>query len=237
MSEIIDLDSRRTRPTGRIAMTERGGKVMDEVTAAARKLLVHDWSYEVSVVAVAREAGVARASLLWQFEAGMPDILNTVLIRELTGFDEGFAKAERQRNADPLARTLTAFSPLFAQAETSGRLYANLRGAMFTWGTQNSDIYSKSFNDYIDMTVELLKGAAPSSEPLMARLEGHIAKAVFSGCLDSLANGVDAESGWKERQEAFRSIVIMAVEGMRQLARNAKARRLLGASQAKRRAR
>jgi AcrR family transcriptional regulator len=183
MLDVTGLDSRRTAgsPRGRTAETERGGKVMDLIVNAARELLAKHWIHEVSVVALARRADVARASLLWQFPDGMTDVLNTVLLRELAAFDDGFGQVERKKRPSRIENVMRAFGPLFARAERSGRLYANLRGAMFTWGATNSDIYSKCFKDYVDMTVELLTGYPPSKDPAVARAQGYVAAAVFNG--------------------------------------------------------
>lgn len=224
MSHVIDLDSRRVAgsPHGRTAATERGEKVMDLVVGAARELLSKHWIHEVTVVELARRADVARASLLWQFPDGMTDVLNAVLLRELAAFDDGFGEVEREKRPSRIDNVMRAFEPLFAKAEGSGRLYANLRGAMFTWGSANSDIYRKCLNDYVDMTVELLTDHSPSKDPAIARAQGHVAEAVFNGALNVLAEGGEPGTTWLERLDAFRALVTTVIAGLSQIADVAK---------------
>jgi AcrR family transcriptional regulator len=224
MSDVINLDSRRTArsPLGRTAATERGEKVMDLVVNAACELLAKHWIHEVTVVDLARSADVARASLLLQFPDGMTDVLNAVLLRELAAFDDGFGAVERKKRSSCIDNVMRAFEPLFAKAERSGRLYANLRGAMFTWGATNSDIYSKCLNDYVDMTVELLTGYAPSRDPAIARAQGHVAEAVFNGALNVLAGESKPGTTWLERRDSFCALVTTAIAGLSQIANSSK---------------
>jgi len=184
----------------------------------------------VTVVELARRADVARASLLWQFPDGMTDVLNAVLLRELAAFDDGFGEVERKKQPSRIDNVMRAFEPLFAKAESSGRLYANLRGAMFTWGATNSDIYRKCLNDYVDMTVELLTGYWPSRDPAIGRAQGHVAEAVFNGALNVLAEEGKPGTTWLERREAFCALVATVIAGLSQIANGSKRAKPRGAT-------
>lgn len=220
MPQIINLDSRRDTVSSyeRAPATERGGKVMEAVVAVARQMLMDHWAHELAVVQLARVSKVARASLFWQFPKGLPDIINTVLLRELDWFDEGYELANRQTHLPPADRVMLCFEPLFRHAEVSGRLYANLRGAMFTWGRENTETYRCGLNDYVDLTAELLTSELLPLGASDDRFYGFVAEGIFNAALDILAEDPETAATWQERRDAFRALVSTAVDGLKQRA-------------------
>jgi AcrR family transcriptional regulator len=209
MSTVIDFEARRAKRaiSERRATTDRGEMVIDSVFKATQRLLIERWSHDLSVAEIAGAAGIARASLLLQFPGGMTDVFNTVAIRELGIFDEGCEAAMLANHRKPVERVIAAFEPLFSRAEHSGRLYANLRGAMFTWGAENQSVFRCGFQDYVDMTSKLITGNPITNEPGHARQQGYIAEVVFNTALDIASMEGEWWGNWIERREAFRKFI------------------------------
>lgn len=209
MSSVIDLEQRRVRraPFGRVAATERGEKVVDAVVAVAREHLMQRWLSEITLVEICAQASRTRSSVLLQFPGGIHDVVCTVATREFSLFDDGCNAAMSEPVRDPVARTMCAFEPLFAMAEKSGRLYANLRSAMFGWGDENQGVFRLGWSDYVDMTAELLTGAWPAGESSQVRHLGYLAEAVLNGALDITTAQGEWPSNWLERREAFRTLL------------------------------
>jgi len=128
--------STKVRP--HVPKTQRGRNTRDEILAAARSLACERWVDEIPFTELAAAAGVARASLLHAFPQWR-DVLWLLITEELELLDDSYRAAVALKRAHPSARVYTMLSPLLDRAEATGRLYPNLRGAMFTWQGEPSE--------------------------------------------------------------------------------------------------
>lgn len=111
----------------------RGAVVIDAVTRAGLALLSEKRSRDVTVVEIAKRAGVARASLLLQFPGGMSDVLAAVINAEYASILELDDKLwEAQPPATPLAAMQCLIAAIYTRATSSGALYANLLAESMT---------------------------------------------------------------------------------------------------------
>jgi AcrR family transcriptional regulator len=105
----------------------RGAAVIAAVTRAGLALLSEKRSRDVTVVEIAKRAGVARASLLLQFPGGMSDVLSAVINAEYASILEVDDKLWQARPpATPLAAMQCLIAAIYTRATSSGLLYANL---------------------------------------------------------------------------------------------------------------
>jgi AcrR family transcriptional regulator len=198
----------------RTATTARGNDVMDRVVEVARDALTTFWWYELTVVQIAREAGLARPSVLLQFPEGIPDIVCTVTLQELGRFSEDAAASLASRVNDPLRRTVNAFAPLFERADTSGRLYANMRSALVLWRDGFEGVFAIGRRDSIDFVAALLAGAWPQ-DPVATRRLGYAADAIWNLALDLCAGEGEFPRNAVERREAFSQSVHAILRGLK----------------------
>lgn len=126
-------------PTPREPKTQRGRDTRDEILAAARKLVSERWVDEIPFTELAVAAGVARASLLHAFP-NWRNVLGDLLWEEVNVLDESYSAASALKRVRPSERAYAMLVPLLDRAERSGRLYPNLRGAMFTWHGELSEV-------------------------------------------------------------------------------------------------
>lgn len=131
------------RPSPTIALrpepkTSRGRDTQAEILQAARKLVSERWVHETPFTDLAAAAGVARASLLHAFPHWR-DVTWSLLIEELDQLDRSHERAIALKRAKPSVRVYTMLVVLLDRAEKTGRLYPNLRSAMFTWHGEPSE--------------------------------------------------------------------------------------------------
>ena len=119
-------------PTPREPKTQRGRDTRDEILAAARKLVSERWVEEIPFTELAVAARVARASLLHAFPHWR-NVLYDLFAEEVDRLYDSYAVAIALKRVRPGDRAYAMLVPILDRAETTGRLYPNLRGAMFTW--------------------------------------------------------------------------------------------------------
>ena len=123
--------------------TQRGRDTRDDILAAARKLASERWIDEVPFTELAAAAGVARASLLHVYPHWR-NVLCDLLHEELDLLDEADTAARALKRARPSQRAYAMLVVLIDRAEKTGRLYPNLRAAMFTCqGEPREEEYSE----------------------------------------------------------------------------------------------
>ena len=138
--------------------TARGDKVIERVLEAAQSLLQEKWLSKISIRTLSEEADVPRASLLYQFEHGWPDIacslaggvlfqrFDSILIEHLDGKGHDDAPS-------CIARALISFIDL---AEGTGKLVPNIRSQMFVWGQIGDSYFHLPAQDYNQELAEVL---------------------------------------------------------------------------------
>jgi AcrR family transcriptional regulator len=129
--------SPRREPKG-----QRGAAVIEKVTKAGIALLSAKSSRDVTVVDIAKNALVARASLLLQFPDGMQDILATIANREYG--EIGAAEMvlwEQNPPMTPVESVCRLLDAVLERAKATGRLYSNLMAeALQTAGGHRDEI-------------------------------------------------------------------------------------------------
>lgn len=118
--------------TSRQPKTQRGWVTHKEIVTTARDLLGERWVDEIPFTELAEAAGVARASLLHAFP-NWRHMLWYLFEQESDHLAKSYAAASVRRRARPTDRVYAMLATLLDRAEITGRLYPNLRGAMFTW--------------------------------------------------------------------------------------------------------
>jgi AcrR family transcriptional regulator len=119
-------------PTRRKPKTQRGRDTREEIVMAARRLVSERWVDEIPFTELAAAAGVARASLLHVFPQWR-DVLYDLFSEEIARLDGSYAAAVALKRVRHCDRAYAMLVPILDRAEVTGRLYPNLRGAMFTW--------------------------------------------------------------------------------------------------------
>lgn len=185
--------------------TQRGVQVINAVTGTAARLLQERFVDQISLVELAKESRVARASLLLQFPGGWPDILSTVAITEVnldTALDEALAQ-------DDLIRSQQVFivlNSLLNRAEKSGLLFANMRGAMFSWGAENQGVYRIALEACWEVLRVLMANETRSDE-LEDRRLAYLAEGLLNLTLDLASSEGYMARTWDERRAALRVAV------------------------------
>ena len=146
------------RPPIRRASTSRGDSVIGKVATTAEALLKDHWLADVSISSLAEKAGVVRASLLYQFKNGWPDVASTLVTNVLFRvFDEILIDKLKERSQqDVMESVTTALLSVVELAEQSGRLVANLRSQMFVWGDDNNELFHAPSQDFNEELAEVL---------------------------------------------------------------------------------
>lgn len=190
--------------------TARGEDAQSAVLRAAQKLLSERNSSAIPIVELAERAGIARASLLLQFPGGWPEILNTLAVQEIDFLDTAYEEllaAKGMRRDEKAYRLLEA---LLARAESTGRLYPNLRAAMFTWGEDNQGIYRCGLDDMVAMIATLLRSATDGSETA-ERTFGYFGESLLHLAWDLASFEGLWMRTWTERRAALRHAVTAAL--------------------------
>lgn len=133
-------DSGRTQatPKKREPKTQRGRDTRDDILKAARILVSERWVDDVPFTELAATAQVARASLLHVYPHWR-NVLYDLFAEEIDRLDRNYEAALALKRATPGDRAYAMLAPLLDRAEQAGRLYPNLRSAMFTWQADSRD--------------------------------------------------------------------------------------------------
>ena len=189
--------------------TQRGENVVEAVLTTARQLLQSRFTDQIPLVELARESGVARASLLLQFPQGWQDVLSSLVDREIN-LDEAFETVTKTKSLRRNQRLFTVLDTWLQRAEVSGLLYPNLRAATFSWGAENQSLYRITFEGCWEIVMELMVGGRPNDDALSHR-QAYLAEALINLTLDLASNEGYAAQSWDERRAALR----VAIEAIR----------------------
>jgi AcrR family transcriptional regulator len=123
------------------------------------------WLDQLSLAELARAAGTTRASVLFQFPEGWPDIAAELLIEQLLAAREAIdelAKA-RLRPEERLRQSLRYFVTL---GEELGALPPNVRAFSYFWGDPTDALVAPTRDAILDQIAELLRAVAPGRQSL-----------------------------------------------------------------------
>lgn len=199
--------SRRDPPT------QRGKDVKGAVKAAASRLLEVRWFDQISLVEVAKAAEVARASLLLQFPQGWPEILFELYFDE-SPYDETVDRMEACKVGPPVDRVARFLEPLLVRAQETGRLYPNIRGAMFTWGEEFGGVAQCWIEDFSTMLVELMTQSQPIVDEVTELRTFRAAESLYYSALDLASTEWRFSTTWVERQATLRSLIESVFVGL-----------------------
>lgn len=196
----------RARSTARRKpATRRGENVAEAVLATARRLLESRFTDQIPLVELAREAGVARASLLLQFPRGWQDVLSDLAHREIN-LDDAFDAVKKKKGLARKDRLFAVLDTLLQRAEVSGLLYSNLRAATFSWGAENQSFYRISFEGCWEIVMELMTGGRPDDDA-NGRRQAYLGEVLLNITLDLASNEGYAARSWVERRAALRASI------------------------------
>jgi hypothetical protein len=185
--------------------TQRGENVVEAVFAAARQLLESRFTDQIPLVELAREADVARASLLLQFPQGWQDVLSHLVSREVN-LDEAFEAVTKLKDLTQNQQLFMVLDTWLQRAEVSGLLYPNLRAATFNWGAENQSFYRINFEGCWEIVMELMIGGLPNDDAHGHR-QAYLGEALINLTLDLASSEGYAARSWVERRAALRASI------------------------------
>lgn len=236
--EITQLAPNPARP---LPKTRRGRDTRDKILAAARALVRKQWVHETPFTDLAEKADVKRASLLHAFPHWR-DVLWSLLVEELDQIDRSYEKAASLKRARPGEKAFVMLAVLLDRAETSERLYPNLRSAMFTWNGKPTEkeitatgdepwsaelmghMTLYSLRDHYDAVETLLGIPDPpaSSRKFNTR---PIGECLLNYALDLAAGYPSYYEDFDERRRMLRTCIEQISSGMRKSTRSTNAKR------------
>ena len=185
--------------------TQRGENVVEAVLAAARQLLESRFTDQIPLVELAREADVARASLLLQFPHGWQDVLSGLTSREIN-LDDAFRAVSTKKGMTRDQRLFLVLDTWLQRAEVSGLLYPNLRAATFSWGAENQSFYRIGFEGCWEIVMELMIDDRPNDDALGHR-QAYLGEALINLTLDLASSEGYAARSWVERRSALHAAI------------------------------
>ena len=185
--------------------TQRGENVVEAVLATARRLLQSRFTDQIALVELARESGVARASLLLQFPQGWQDVLSGLALLEIN-LDDAFQAVSTKKGTTRDQRLFLVLDTWLQRAEVSGLLYPNLRAATFSWGAENQSCYRIGFEGCWEIVMELMIDDRPNDDALGHR-RAYLGEALLNLTLDLASNEGYAARSWVERRSALRAAI------------------------------
>ena len=225
------------------AKTQRGIETREKILRAAHELVSERWVDEIPFVELAKEAKVARASLLHAFPQWR-DVLSCLFHEEITRLDLAVTAAEALKRARPADRVYAMLRSVIDRAEETGLLYPNLRAMMFTWqgelSEQDMDLEEPErpsramlgvfqlidLRDQYD-AVETLLGMASAKPPGKGRFaKAPVGEWLVHWTLDLAAGIPSYGNTFEERRSALRDAVDLVAAGLR--ASEARGRRRAG---------
>jgi AcrR family transcriptional regulator len=189
--------ARRRKPP-----TERGERVINAVTATAHRLLQDHFVDQLSLVELAKESGVARASLLLQFPGGWPDVLATVAIQEIN-LDSAFEQTRAAPRLTRAKRVFMALNTLLDRAEETGRLYPNLRAGTFSWGSEIQSVFRIAYEGCWENIMDLATDGGRLKAD-QRRRTGYLVENLLNLTLDLASSEGYLVRTWDERRDALR---------------------------------
>ena len=193
------------------AKTPRGQKTRASILAAAREMCSSRWLDELSLAELARAAGTTRASVLFQFPEGWPDIAAQLLIEELETAAAVTAELAKSRQK-PEQRLRAALHYMLGRGEELGALLPNLRAFNLIWG----DAIDATVTPYLEASLarimQLLCDTAPGRQSLAdAR---NAAEVLYSFALDLACAPPYRRMSAADRTEKLDTAITIMLKGL-----------------------
>ena len=130
-------------------------------------------------------------------------MITSLAIRELDYVDSYWAEALALKRVGPVERVCHVLEPMLRRAESAGLLFANLRGAMFTWGEENQATFRCGIQDYVLMISECLTHPEPAESVVGNERVWIVSESLYYQTLDLSARPWYVVDTWDERRAAL----------------------------------
>jgi AcrR family transcriptional regulator len=193
------------------ARTPRGRETRAAILAAARRMCSEHWLDQLSLAELAREAGTTRASVLFQFPEGWPDIAAELLLEELAASSASMAELARGR-LKPDAQLRASLHYVLTRADELGALLPNLRAFNFFWGELIEAAVAPSANANMDRIAALLRATAPGRQPIAESRDS--AEALYAFALDLVCAPMYRRLSSDERTAKLDTAINLMLKGL-----------------------
>jgi len=146
------------------AHTPRGQQTRAAILGAARQMCREQWLDQLSLAELARAAGTTRASVLFQFPEGWPDIAAELMVEELEAARQAVAELAKAR-LKPEQRLRQSLHYFLTRSEELGALLPNLRAFSYFWGDAIDALVTPTREATLDQIALLLCTVAPGRQP------------------------------------------------------------------------
>ena len=193
------------------AKTPRGQKTRASILAAAREMCSSRWLDELSLAELARAAGTTRASVLFQFPEGWPDIAAQLLAEELESASrEAAALAAERMNAEERLRKLLQYG--LQRGEELGALLPNLRAFKYFWGDVIDAVVAPQQAAIFEQLALTIRAAAPGRQsPADLR---NAAEALYTYALELTCAPAFRRLSLEDRAAKLDSAMTVALRGL-----------------------
>lgn len=200
----------RSRPR-RGAHTPRGRETRSAILKAARRMCSEQWLDQLSLAELAREAGTTRASVLFQFPDGWPDIAAELMIEELEAAQVAAEEIAGQRLKAPeaLRRSLHYF---LERGESLGALPANVRAFSYFWGEAIDALVAPTRDAILGRIARLLQAVAPGRQTTSEARDS--AEVLVHFALDLVAAPMFRRLESTERAARLDSAINLMIKGL-----------------------
>ena len=193
------------------AKTPRGQKTRAAILAAAREMCSSRWLDELSLAELARAAGTTRASVLFQFPEGWPDIAAQLLAEELESAGRAATALTAERmNAEERLRRLLHYG--LQRGEELGALLPNLRAFKYFWGDVIDAVVAPHQAAIFEQLALMIRAAAPGRQ-LPADLR-NAAEVLYTYALELACAPAFRQLALDERAAKLESAMTVTLKGL-----------------------
>lgn len=200
----------RPRPR-RGAQTARGRETRAAILKAARKMCTEQWLDQLSLAELAREAGTTRASVLFQFPDGWPDIAAELLIEEMQLAAQAAGQQVAAR-AEPEERLRRSLHYILERGEELGALLPNVRAFNYFWGDTLEAMVAPSREQATNEVGRLLRDTAPGRQTVPESRDA--AELLFFYALDLMCAPMFRRLTSEERAAKLDHAIDLVVKGL-----------------------
>jgi AcrR family transcriptional regulator len=163
------------------AHTLRGQQTRHAILAAARKLCTERWLDQLSLSELARQADTTRASVLFQFPEGWPDIAAQLLVEELEMARAAVDELTRSR-LKPEPQLRQSLHYFLKRSEELGALLPNLRAFNYFWSDSTDAIVAPTRDGLLEQIAATIRAAVPGRQSLAE--SRHAAETLIVNAID-----------------------------------------------------
>lgn len=193
------------------AQTPRGRETRAAILKAARKMCTEQWLDQLSLAELAREAGTTRASVLFQFPEGWPDIAAELLIEEMQLAAQA-AEQQSKARAQPEERLRRSLHYILERGEQLGALLPNVRAFNYFWGDALEALVAPSRQLATTEIGRLLRDTAPGRQTVAESRDA--AELLFFFALDLMCAPSLRRLPLEERSARLDHAITLVLKGL-----------------------